>query len=78
MPAAHDLVHVTQLGLVSSQGVVMARGGNKKQKQGKQQKQTALQHRPDPSVACFALHPGSKFVAIAINDVVRVIRLRWA
>ncbi len=47
-------------------------GASKKQKNTKQQKHTALQHRPDPSVACFALHPRNKFVAIAVNDVVRI------
>ena len=47
-------------------------GANKKQKHAKLQNHNALQHRPDPSVACFALHPRNKFVAIAVNDVVRI------
>ncbi|DBA81758.1 TPA: WD repeat-containing protein 4 [Trebouxia sp. C0004] len=48
------------------------KNANKKHKHAKLQNHTALQHRPDPSVACFALHPRRKFVAIAVNDVVRI------
>lgn len=47
-------------------------GASKKQKHAKLQNCTALQHRPDPSVACFALHPREKFVAIAVSDIVRI------
>ena len=51
---------------------------NKKQKQAKQHPENAVNNRPDPSVACFAVHPMGESMAVAVHNTIRISNLRCA
>ena len=51
--------------------------GATKNSNKQQAKQRTIQHPPDPSVTCFALEPRTGLIAVAVNDIVRIISVRY-